>query len=294
MKLLIATDGSENAFHAASLVARLPHTGPMEVHILTVIYMPPDDSGGLAYSWLPEFIQSEEERAKEGFSRIADLFTSDEVITNHMICHGHVGHTITQEAKRLGVDLVVVGAKGHSAIARVLLGSTSDFVATQASCSVLAVRPQREGEDESAPLQIAIAYDGSKPSQAAIDEFAQTSWGHKCEVHLVHVLPHASIFSRAAPEDVDAQRKAGLELVRTAGDKLRQVVDDVSTHVLEGDSIGEVITDFADRKGIDIVILGDTGSSALRQLFLGSVTRYVLRHARCSVWIARQPREDHG
>ena len=48
-----------------------------------------------------------------------------------------------------------------------------------------------------------------------------------------------------------------------------------------------MITDFAEQENIDIVMLGDTGRSALQQLFLGSVTRYVLRHATCSVWITR-------
>jgi nucleotide-binding universal stress UspA family protein len=292
MKVLIATDGSENANQAASLFARLPHTGPLEVHVLTVIYMPPDDSGGLAYSWLPEFIEAEEERARAGFAQIAAMFRSDEVVTNHLICHGHVGHMITEEAKRLGVGLIVIGAQGHSAIARVLLGSTSDFVATQSTCSVLAVRPDRVA-DSQRPLRIAIAYDGSAPAEAALDEFMQTSWGRKCTVHVVHVLPHASIFSQAGAEEIDAQRKAGLALVQTAAVKLRAVVDDVTTHVFDGTSIGEVITDFAERNQIDIVQLGDTGRSALKQLFLGSVTQYVLRHAVCSVWITRT-RRDHS
>jgi nucleotide-binding universal stress UspA family protein len=291
MKVLIATDGSENAYQAARLLARLPHSGPLEVHVLTVIYMPPDDSGGLAYSWLPEFIQAEEERAKEGFEQVAALFQDQQVVTNHLICHGHVGHMITEEAKRLAVDLVVIGAQGHSAIARVLLGSTSDFVATQAQCSVLAVRPDQT-TDVPGPLKIAIAYDGSAPAEEALAEFAQASWGRQCVVHLVHVLPHASIFSQATAEQIDAQRKAGVELVQSAAAKLRGVVDDVTTHVFDGASIGEVITDFTQRTKIDIVILGDTGRSALSQLFLGSVTRYVLRHAQCSVWIARTPRND--
>lgn len=287
MRVLIATDGSENALQAAKLFAKLPHAGPLEVHVLTVIYMPPDDSGGLAYSWLPEFIQAEEERAKAGFVEVAALFTGEEVVTNHLICHGHVGHMITEEAKRLDVDLVVIGAQGHSAITRVLLGSTSDFVATQAGCSVLAVRPQQVAESQR-PLRIAIAYDGSAPAAAALDEFAMASWGRACSVHLVHVLPHASIFAQASAEQIETQRKAGLALVQTAAERLRAAVDDINTHVFDGNSIGEVITDFAERHDIDIVLLGDTGRSELKQLFLGSVTRYVLRHAVCSVWITRK------
>jgi len=310
MRVLIATDGSENAFQAAKLLARLPHNGPLEVHVLTVIYMPPDDSGGLAYSWLPEFIEAEEERARAGFASIAALFSGEEVVTEHLICHGHVGHMITEEANRLEADLIAIGAQGHSALARVLLGSTSDFVATQAACSVLAVRPdalavESAGMDAATtgiaevaraerpgPVRIAVAYDGSAPAEAALAEFAQASWGRSVSVHLVHVLPHASVFAQASAEDRAAQRAAGETLLYAAADKLRTVAEDVSTHVLDGASIGQAIVDFAEREGIDIVVLGDTGRSELSQLFLGSVTRYVLRHATCSVWISRKRRAE--
>lgn len=289
MKALIATDGSHNAYEAAKMFATLPHSGPLDVHILTVIYMPPDDSGGMAYAWLPEFIQTEEARAKEGFEKIASLFVGDEVVTNHMICHGHVGHTIVEEARRVGVDLIVVGAQGHSAIARVLLGSTSDFVATQASCSVLAVRSDKV-PDSTSTMRVVIAHDGSEPAQLAVDEFVKSSWGSKCDVHLVHVLPHASLFSRATSQDIDAARKEGQAMVSSVAQRLKPSVSNVATHLLEGDSVGQVITEFAQENAVDLVILGETGRSAISQLFLGSVTRYVLRHADCSVWIARKPR----
>ena len=290
MKALIATDGSQNAMEAAKLFANLPHTGPLDVHVLTVIYMPPDDSGGMAYAWLPEFIQTEEARAKEGFAQIAALFQGEEVVTNHMICHGHVGHTIAEEARKIGADLIVIGAQGHSAIARVLLGSTSDFVATQASCSVLAVRTDKLPATDG-PVRVAIAYDGSEPARAAINEFVRSSWGSRCDVDLVHVLPHASLFARAVSVDVEAAKEEGRKLLAEVAEELRPVVGAVHSHVLEGDSIGEAISDFVAEHGIDLVMMGETGRSALSQLFLGSVTRYVLRHAACSVWVSRAHRE---
>lgn len=289
MKALIATDGSNNAFEAARMFATLPHSGPLEVHVLTVIYMPPDDSGGMAYAWLPEFIQTEEARAKEGFERIAALFVGDDVVTHHLICHGHVGHTIAEEARRVQADLIVIGAQGHSAIARVLLGSTSDFVATQACCSVLAVRSDKV-PDTTSPIRVAIAYDGSEPSRTAVDEFVKSSWGPKSDVHLIHVLPHGSMFTRATSVDVEAARKEGQAMIEEVAQRLKPSVSHVATHILEGDSIGQVVTEFAQENGVDLVMLGDTGRSAISQLFLGSVTRYVLRHAECSVWISRKPR----
>lgn len=299
MKALIATDGSRDANAAAKLFASLPHSGDLEVHLLTVIYMPSNDAGSMAYSWIPDFIQSEEARARENFAKLQPLFSGEQVVTHQLICHGHVGHTITEEAKRIGANLIVIGAQGHSALERVLLGSTSDFVATQASCSVLAVRFERI-PDGTQPIRVALAYDGSVPARRAIEQFVESSWGPKCDVHLLHVLPHASWFSRATAEEVEAARREGESLVNDAAERLRPSVSNVATHVLTADSIGQAITDFAAENSVDLVMLGDTGRSAISQLFLGSVSRYVLRHAGCSVWIARphietaEPTADSG
>ncbi len=289
MKALIATDGSRDANAAAKFFATLPHSGNLEVHLLTVIYMPSNDAGSMAYSWIPDFIQTEENRARENFDKLLPLFDGEQASTHQLICHGHVGHTITEEARRIGAKLIVIGAQGHSALERVLLGSTSDFVATQAVCSVLAVRVEHI-PDGSQPIRVALAYDGSAPAQLAVEQFLESSWGPQCDVHLIHVLAqHSSMFSRASAEELEAARQQGETLVNEAAERLRPSVSNVATHVLTADSIGPAIADFAAENDVDLVMLGDTGRSAISQLFLGSVSRYVLRHAGCSVWIARQP-----
>jgi nucleotide-binding universal stress UspA family protein len=48
--------------------------------------------------------------------------------------------TICEVAKTMKADLVVVGARGHNAAQRFLLGSVSDRVVHHASCPVLVVR----------------------------------------------------------------------------------------------------------------------------------------------------------
>jgi nucleotide-binding universal stress UspA family protein len=54
---------------------------------------------------------------------------------------GRPEHALVETAKRDEVDLLVVGHRGLSGVARVLLGSVSEHVAMHASCSVLVARP---------------------------------------------------------------------------------------------------------------------------------------------------------
>jgi nucleotide-binding universal stress UspA family protein len=58
---------------------------------------------------------------------------------------GRPEHALVESARRDEVDLIVVGHRGLSGVARVLLGSVSEYVAQHASCSVLIARLGRAG-----------------------------------------------------------------------------------------------------------------------------------------------------
>jgi nucleotide-binding universal stress UspA family protein len=58
---------------------------------------------------------------------------------------------VVDSAKRLGADLVVVGASRKSGVGRLLLGSVADAVVREAPCSVLVIRtPDIDGDVDSA------------------------------------------------------------------------------------------------------------------------------------------------
>jgi nucleotide-binding universal stress UspA family protein len=55
---------------------------------------------------------------------------------------------IIEEAESWGADLIVVGAHGYRGYERLMLGSVSQAVASQARCSVEIVRGREESEGE--------------------------------------------------------------------------------------------------------------------------------------------------
>src|SRR5690606_35581296 len=80
---------------------------------------------------------------------------------------------ILAEARHWQADLIVVGSHGRSMLQRFFLGSVSQKVVAEASCSVRIFRPhERHG---SAP-RILIATDGSSDSRAAIEEALRRAW----------------------------------------------------------------------------------------------------------------------
>lgn len=53
---------------------------------------------------------------------------------------------------------------------------------------------------------------------------------------------------------------------------------------------GETIVDAAQAEGADLIVVGTHDRGAVGRLFLGSVSDYVVRHARCPVMVVRPTR----
>ena len=292
MKILLATDGSDYSQEAAWLLSRLPHAGRIELTVMTVLHVPPVRFALPTKSWISTCAGKERAVATDAFDRVASMFEGANAEIRHLICEGNPGEAIVEQSKKLKVDLVVVGARGHSTVNRILLGSTSDFVATHAECSVLVVRPTGLRSEPHRPLYAALAYDDSGPSQAAIEEFSEFTWGPNTNLYVLSVVSHVSAFLNDVLINAEEFREAAEESLEHAVEQLRVVAPTVQSHIVESDHIGEGITQFVEDHQFDMVVMGDPCRSALGRLVMGSIPHYVLRHAPCSIWITRNRKID--
>jgi len=63
----------------------------------------------------------------------------------------NVRETICEEAKKQGVNVIIVGNRGMGMLKRMVLGSTSEYLVRAAHCSVLVCRESATGDQSSAP-----------------------------------------------------------------------------------------------------------------------------------------------
>ncbi len=288
MKVLLGTDGSENADAAVSMLAQLPDADPLEIIVISVLQIPDLHYTLGSTAARESYVIEQNKRFGQAFERVKSLLEGRNVRLDCMIRSGHVGKTILEASEECDVDLIVIGALGQSLIDYVLLGSTSDFVATYAKRSVLVVRPT----DKLYPdLRFLVACDGSDASESAYAQLAGSGWAGCSSVDLVHVLPppvqwmtqeDQAVIRQAASDELE-QQLASLRL----RDKLPSL--DTTTHVVESGHVGKRLVQFAEENATDMVVMGSTGRSLLARFLLGSVSRFVLRHAPCSVWISRDP-----
>jgi nucleotide-binding universal stress UspA family protein len=71
-----------------------------------------------------------------------------------------------------------------------------------------------------------------------------------------------------------------------AADALQGSGLEVETAVREGDPRTEIVAE-AERWDADLVVLGSRGRTGVKRWLMGSVAEYVVRHAPCSVEVAR-------
>lgn len=288
MKVLLAIDGSEYSQEAAWLFSHLPHQEKLEITVLTVINLSiGNESSVTLKDWVKEIGTRERKDATESFHQVATMFEGANAELRHLIREGFIGETIVDEAEKLGVDLIVMGARGRSTVTRILLGSTSDFVATHAPCSVFVVRPTHLRDEPERPLRVAVGFDDSGPSQSAVAQFSEFRWGSRTELHLVTVVPSPSAYFVDFAVDLNEHNQLSAAALERVADKLRDVAPNLQSHVIESEHIGEGLVRFTARQKCDLIVMGDTNRNLLGRMILGSASRFVLRHAACSVWITR-------
>ena len=140
--VLVATDFSEAADAALAYGRALARAFGATLHVLHVaddMYM---RLGGDAYAAvLPELQEDVERQAKD---RLARLLIDDDSMPlptkSAVITADATAPAIVNFAAKAGIDLIVVGTHGRSAVAHLLMGSVAERVVRTARCPVLTVR----------------------------------------------------------------------------------------------------------------------------------------------------------
>jgi len=142
-KILLATDGSEEARQAAQAAAELSKDTGSELHITYVLPSPAQLRGHHLYS--REVMRSITERAEEdGHSFLEDQAeqvraSGGKVAETHLRA-GDPDKEIVKLSEELGAGTIVMGSRGLGALKRTLMGGVSESVVRHAHCPVLIVR----------------------------------------------------------------------------------------------------------------------------------------------------------
>jgi nucleotide-binding universal stress UspA family protein len=145
-RILLATDGSEEAELAALRAVELADATDSELHVVHVGLVPifvDSYPGTLGFD--RKLYEQIEEQSRELLRKESwRVKAAGGTVAGTHLRMGAVALEIVALAEELGADLIVMGSRGLGGVRRVLVGSVSDSVVRHAHCPVLVVRPEKE------------------------------------------------------------------------------------------------------------------------------------------------------
>ena len=296
--ILVPTDGSENAAAAAGHALSLAGEFDAAVHVLHVIDTrrtegllgsDAEDAGDPR----DEGAEEAAERASGGVTEAIEELAADAGRTPVVEVRAGVPHaTILAYAAEHGVDLISLGASGHTGLDRYLVGSTAERVVRLSDVPVLTVPAD---ETDASYDRILVPTDGSEGATHAAEHAVTIAERYGATLHVVSVVnlvEEGGYFSAGGVSDefvdrLDAAAREWIdELVATAEDAGLAT----GTDVIHGTPSAEIVGYAADHD-IDLVVMGTHGRTGLDRYLVGSVTEHVLRSASVPLLTVRRPAE---
>lgn len=135
-RILIAYDGSAAAHKALDTALATAVRDRAELFVVTVCH-PPDIGDDVETEAI---IESSKRFHRSLLAQVRVELSKTDVAAQYELCVGHPAEQIISCADRHDVDLIVVGSRGRSKFARLLLGSVSKHIVQHADRQVLVVR----------------------------------------------------------------------------------------------------------------------------------------------------------
>lgn len=137
-KILVAVDGSEGSHRAMSLATDLARKFDADLCLLHAFPHIADCLGSQIYDQMVQKHTLEGQYLLESL-RQEILQMDDHLTIDTQLLEGAPATAILQVAEIEGMDLIVVGSRGHNALTNLLLGSVSTAVTQHAHCPVMVV-----------------------------------------------------------------------------------------------------------------------------------------------------------
>lgn len=268
-----------------------------------------------------DYADIENERIKHVRERLEKIAAEFEVDCDIMVSAGHPADEIERIVCQDSIDMVIAATHGGSGVKRFLIGSVTSRLMKTLSCPLLVLHAQENqlmstSYDPIKIKRILVGCDFSPDSTLAFDYALSLAQEFQTQLYLAHVIKPAEQIELSASDYVKLQegdyvgwnmseyltlqkkatngdwhKKSSL-LSRLERQLSHMVPEDCRnwctpiTILLEGQPHKELIH-YAEKKEVDMIVLGVRGHGLLEQFLVGSTTDRVISHASCSVLAVR-------
>ncbi|GEM_PF-2797999 len=284
-KIMLATNGSPHSEAALRFVLTGPLPRSAQVTVVTV-----DEKHGSG-NYLSGSRAAD--LAREVSGRLAGTFGDGGVRTQ--ILSGPPSDAILAQIKIDCPDLLVIGAHAPpDTLEDKIHGSVVTILAREAPTSVLIIR-----QTERAGIRrVLISLGEQARSKRVVEAVAGLPWPPAVQFKLMHVyMPPVSEYTPSPKRSIEFFQKARSEarldsasLLNSLAVRLKEQLphNTIDTVNLEDFFVAEDVLEIIKTWQADLVVLGPREHLGMDEVFLGSVTKQLLKAAPCSIFLVRE------
>lgn len=294
MRILLATDGSAYSEEAARFLTGFNFSPDDELIVLHVISNVPfkDD----AASYYASLKRIKQEIAPKILNSAIDIFKPLNLKLSTALIDGYPDRAIVDAAIDSDADLIAMGSRGTKGIKSIIVGSVARIVAMTSPRPVLVVKTPKK--NKTGKLKILYATDGSDYAINTGRLLNLMPFKGDAEITALNVISSAHIdiperywmeVDDNIKKDVANIREAEFgradKILKEAKETLEKMFKEINLSIKFGDPSIEILN-LAEEIKADIIAVGSSGLRGVKGM-LGSISRYVLLNANCSVLIGK-------
>ncbi|MBF0329756.1 MAG: universal stress protein [Nitrospirae bacterium] len=285
--ILLATDGSDLSEGAIKEALYLAQSCVSKLSIIHVLELNAElETEGL------KFVETMEMAAKKHLDKVREMAAQDNIECDVIVRRTDEPYkAIVEEAEKRQSDVVVMGRRGKSALEKIFMGSVTSRVIGHTHANVLVV-PRKAAIS---CKNILVATDGSEFSAMAVSKAIDIAKRCGSNLTVASVVP-AEILLNVDPETGYAQNQLELmisEMTAMTEKNVKDAVELAEKNGVKADGAVlwgrtyDSLVETANKKTIDLIVVGSHGRTGLKRLFMGSVAERVVGLAQCSVLVVK-------
>lgn len=276
-KILLATDGSEDAVRATEAASDLAGRSGSELHVVHVWHDVPSP-------YRRDFVRRGLRRQGQEIldEQVQKIASAGGTVAQAHCREGRTSDEVIELSEELGVGLLVVGSRGLGTVQRILMGSHSEEIVHRARVPVLVVRLR---ESAWPPRRVIVGEDFSDDARRAGDLAANIAALYGSRLTLVYAHPDlpeeppGEARTEAARELGDIRQRDEESLERRA-DELNEIMGSHPEVMVSDDYPAVAILEAAQTETPPpLVAVGSRGLGGITRTRLGSVSTKVVTAA---------------
>jgi nucleotide-binding universal stress UspA family protein len=265
-RIVVPTDFSEIASAALDWAGAIASRSGASIDVVYADpFMPPPHFTATQLDRIAEGIDRAKDDAKAELSRYVQSRFPSGTPARPIVLEGLAVPSILAWSGQIAADLVVMGTHGRSGLNRLMLGSVTERILRETNQPLLVVRPGRAAAADLKHIVCPVNFTG----------FATAAIAHAAELARIFGARLTLLHARESPLP-DAETK-----LEECSLPLRGVAQ-IERVVLDGRA-DEVVIDYANQNGADLIVLAARHRRFFDTTVLGSTTVHVVRHAQVPV-----------